>query len=263
MAEVDRVRFSGAGAGAIRRAITTCALGALSAMLIAALGAARAPRAHAAAMRTRATGGLSAARHPAVVLDEGVATRLAGGERLSIAGRVSAAPAGARMVLEVRSSSRWRIVAHARERGGRFTISWLPPASSTLSLRLALRAGGRVRALSSVVRLRTGRAPVYCRQAPKPSGVPAGDGWVVGGLYDSGGPAPGIFECSSAAYSIVALDEAGEVVKTVQVAGGRGYAIVLPAGSYELRSSDSCFSEEAVTVVAGRSVRADTICNIR
>jgi hypothetical protein len=203
------------------------------------------------------------ARPPTVHLNGGVPLLLGGGERLTLSGRVQRAPRGARIVLEVtRSSGSRRKVARASVRRGSFKLAWTPPAAATLTLRLTLRAHGRVLAYSTKLTLRTGPAPRYCPRAPAPTSVPAGDGWIAGGLYDSGGPAPGIFDCRSGPYGISAVDEAGETTATQEVAGA-DYVFVLPAGSYELEAAEaSCFSEDPVTVVAGKGTTANTICAI-
>jgi hypothetical protein len=201
---------------------------------------------------------------PRVRLAGGIPTLLAAGEQVRLHGRVLDALAGEHIALEDRpeSGGRWSIAKRAPIRNGRFELSWKPPAASTLALRIALRGSGRVLALSTAVALRVGQAPVYCPTAKAPSDVPAGDGWILGGLYESGGPAPGIFVCQRGAYEITALNEAGEVAAMQQVSAGE-YVIVLPPGDYELAADESsCLSEAAATVVAGKGTLTNTICSI-
>ena len=202
------------------------------------------------------------ARAVRVHIDEGVPTLLAGGEVLKLSGSESGAPRRAHVQLEERVAHGWKVVARSPLRRGGFVLSWRPPADSLLNVRITVRSATRVLAYSAAVRVRVGSAPRYCPQAPAPSSVPAGDGWIVGGLYYSGGPAPGIFECHGGPYTVAAVDEAGAQTGAVTVAdGAASYVLVLPAGSYELQSELSCYSDE-VTVVAGKGVKADTICNI-
>ncbi len=205
----------------------------------------------------------AAARPPAVHLNGGVPALLSAGERLTLSGRVQRAPGGARIVLELGGSGgSWRKVARASVRRGSFKLAWTPPAGATATLRLTLRAHGRVLVYSSKLTLIVGPAPQYCPQVAAPTSVPAGDGWISGGLYDSGGPAPGIFDCRSGPYAINAVNEAGETTATLQVTG-KVYLFVLPPGSYELEAEESsCFSEDPVTVIAGRGTTANTICDI-
>lgn len=198
---------------------------------------------------------------PRVHLNQAIPTLLAAGERVKLSGRVTRAPHAAKIALEERSGSGWRIVKRAALAHGAFVLSWAPPAGRSSSLRITLRAAHRVLAVSSPVSVRVGPAPVYCPKPQAPASLPPGAGWVEGGLYLSGGPAPGSFACKSGPYPISAIDEAGETSATLQVSG-QDYVLVLPAGSYELESEHSCFSEEAVTVTAGKGVKADTICNV-
>ncbi len=201
---------------------------------------------------------------PRVRLANGIPTLLAAGEAVRLRGRVIAALAGERIALEDRpqTGGRWSIAKRAPIRDGRFELSWKPPADSSLALRIALRASGRVLALSTTVAMRVGAAPVYCPRASPPSELPAGDGWILGGLYDSGGPAPGVFDCQRGPYEITALDEAGEPAAMEQVSGN-DYVLVLPPGNYQLAANESsCLSEAAATVVAGKGTLANTICNI-
>jgi hypothetical protein len=202
---------------------------------------------------------------PQVRLIGGIPTLLAAGESVKVSGRVLHGPRAARIVLEDRPAGRtWRVARRGSVRAGVFRLLWTPPAGAALKLRFTLRAGGRVLARSTTLELRVGPAPRFCPTpaAPEASSVPAGDGWITGGLYDEGGPAPGIFACHSGPYSVSAVNEAGETTLTQQV-GGTGYALILPAGSYELEANEqSCFSEAAVTVQPDRGSALNVICQV-
>jgi hypothetical protein len=105
-----------------------------------------------------------------------------------------------------------------------------------------------------------GVGPAFVRcSAPVPPAIniPAGDGWIVGGLYDEGGPFPGIDECSSSGYTITATVADGTVAATQTVAGGHSYTLVVPAGKYTLNAR---FCRGQATVTAGRQTAANTIC---
>lgn len=205
----------------------------------------------------------SASGRAIVRLSAPVSSLLAAGEHVKIRGRVLDSPRRSQMALEASSSGTgWHVVARAPVRGGRFSLSWLPPAGRRTTVRLSLRHAGRLLARSSPVGVSVGPPPQLCPEAHAPANLPAGDGWVVGGLYDEGGPAPGIFDCVSGPYEIVAIDDAGNQQGSVKVGGLESYVLVLPPGSYELHNAeDNCFSEE-VTVVAGMAVKANTVCQI-
>lgn len=203
-----------------------------------------------------------AAGVPKVHLDGPIPTLLSAGERVKLSGRVSGGSRGEQIALESHAGGAWKIVKRAPVSAGAFKLAWTPAAGQTLTLRLTLRLAGRVIAYSSKLTLRVGPAPQFCPKAPAPTSVPAGDGWVYGGLYDSGGPAPGVFNCQSGPYTVVAVDEAGQPALS-QPVSGMDYVLLLPAGSYELEADESsCFSEAAVLVVAGKGVKANTICDV-
>ena len=87
--------------------------------------------------------------------------------------------------------------------------------------------------------------------------VPVGDGWITGGLYGEGGPYPGFDECSSEPYTETATDGSGMVVSSQNVAARHSYTLVVPAGSYALKSG-GC--RGMATVKAGRETKANTYC---
>jgi len=68
-----------------------------------------------------------------------------------------------------------------------------------------------------------------------PSDLPTlepGMGIVTGSFHISGGPPPGVYECTGAAITVTTLK--GEVVDTTQVGSIESYAIALPAGTYHM-----------------------------
>jgi len=125
-------------------------------------------------------------------------------------------------------------------------------------LRVSVRRHGRNLASTSPSTVLVGPPPVHCAPPVPPGNIPAGDGWIVGGLYNTGGPAPGIHACADQAYTLTVTDAAGATVATVQVPVGRSYTVVLPAGGYTLRSSGFCSG--TATVTAGKQTVADTVC---
>jgi hypothetical protein len=151
----------------------------------------------------------------------------------------------------------------------RFAITWWVPrklALGELSLRVAAvypTASPDRRTLAATAPSASfgGQAPVYCAPPVAPAvNIPAGDGWIVGGAYIEGGPAPGIDLCESQAYSVTALNQGGAVLASQHVAGGHSYALVVPAGTYELKAKP-CGSGSA-TVRAGQQTRADAVCAV-
>lgn len=199
---------------------------------------------------------------PSVRLTGSVPNLLAAGQSLALSGQVRHAPSGSRLQLERRLGAGWHAVAHARLRGATFKLTWSPPPQATLTLRITLRGSGRLLSYSSAFTVRTGRKPRYCPTARvNPASIPAGDGWIYGGEYDSGGPAPGIFECVTAPYTLEALGEGGEAAATLQVGTG-DYVLALPPGYYELETVGGCASEAQVKVSAGKGVQANVVCQI-
>jgi hypothetical protein len=74
----------------------------------------------------------------------------------------------------------------------------------------------------------------YCEPAIPPSVLPPGDAWFSGGVYISGGPAPGEFVCYPA--EVLVEDASGAVVAEQDSAGKQDFSFVLPAGSYTVRA---------------------------
>jgi len=71
-----------------------------------------------------------------------------------------------------------------------------------------------------------------------------------------------VFDCEAGPNTVVAVDEAGEATLTHEFSA-RDYVLLLPPGSYEIEAHEgNCFSEAAVTVLAGKGVKANVICNL-
>lgn len=161
---------------------------------------------------------------------------------------------------------RWRILSKVRlpAGGGSFRIRWRVPSRLSfhgVDLRLAVLVGRRVDAATIPVAAIVGPATVHCAAAvPPPVDIPPGDGWIEGGAYIEGGPAPGLDECVSDAYTVTARNPATGAAVSQPVAGGRSYTIVVPAGTYTL-TSNGC-SSPPVSVSPGREVSADVVCAV-
>lgn len=180
----------------------------------------------------------------------------------TINGRIRGLPHTTNVVLESQRGTRWTIIARSRlSHSGQFTLQWhgrTPrPLPEWITLRIAARRNAQV--LASLI-FPLPRAPIPCQPASAPENLPPGDGWITGGLYESGGgPAPGIpADCSSKAYTVSATNASGQEVASQTVPGGHSYTLVVPAGSYTLRSGSVC--RGTATVTAGRDTRADTRC---
>lgn|GEM_PF-4621202 len=76
-------------------------------------------------------------------------------------------------------------------------------------------------------------------------------------MYGEGGAYPGEYACSSEPYTVTAENHGGDVAASERVAARHSYTLVVPAGSYTLRSG-ACSG--SATVRAGRRTTADTYC---
>ena len=189
------------------------------------------------------------------------------GERLTVAGHVRRAPRPGRVALESSTGNGWHVMAStALRRHGRFAVHWLVPNAmkpGPLKLRLILRRRSRLLAAtppreSAVGSSSGGSSPGAGCNSPAPPGtVPAGDGWIVGGLYTEGGRPPGTPRCAGAPYTVTATNLAGKVVTSQTVAADDSYTLVVPAGSYTL-ASGAC--RATATVAAGQQSNADVYC---
>jgi hypothetical protein len=189
----------------------------------------------------------------------GVATA---GTALVVGGRVSHAPAGSTAELEARPPSGggpWTVLAKGRITSGRFTISFTPGSAGFVTIRAIVVRRSRTIAATRSAPLLVGAAPAYCTPTTSLSPLPPGDGLIVGGVYNVGGPAPGITVCQGQANTVTVTDSFGSPVASVQLAAGQSYAIVVAAGTYTL-SAGSCRGSAVVT--AGAATHADTVCDV-
>lgn len=174
-----------------------------------------------------------------------------------VSGTVSHPPAHARIQLQGRTTVAWHALLTVSVSGEDFTLRW-HVRSMAFQLRAVLLSGGHRIATSAVAPLLVGPAIVRCRPAAAPANLPVGDGWIQGGVYLQGGPAPGIDQCRSDSSTVTASSASGYVVASQHLAGGNGYALVVPAGTYQLQDGE-CAGE--AKVISGRRTVADTDCD--
>jgi hypothetical protein len=221
------------------------------------------------AAATAASGDPTGGLKPSIMVNRPLIGLVRIGQRLTVTGRVRNAPRGLRIALQqaewalFRSGGSWRVLASTTAgRHGAFRVSWrVRPGTAIgpLELRLVAIRKRWVVVAGSPWQSAVGSAAVYCRPAQPQAGViPAGDGWIVGGVYDQGGAFPGIYQCAGSPYTVSATDASGKVLARQSVAALHGYRLVVPAGSYTL-TSGSC--RGVATVTAGRPTRADTDCD--
>jgi len=184
------------------------------------------------------------------------------GDTLTIRGRVTHAPARSWIALQAERAHPWTTIVRAHPTsGGRFVLRWhLGPSTRTgpLQFRVAVLTAGRALTATHPVTVGVGPAFVRCAALVPPAiNIPAGDGWIVGGLYGEGGPFPGIDACSSSPYTVTATASDGTVAATQTIAGLHSYTLVVPAGTYTLSAR---FCRGQATVTAGRQTKANTIC---
>jgi hypothetical protein len=174
-----------------------------------------------------------------------------------VSGTVTHSPAHTRIQLQGRSAAAWHALLTASFHGEQFTLHWHVRARE-FQLRAVLLSGRHRIATSAVASLLVGSAIVRCHPATAPANLPAGDGWIEGGVYLQGGPAPGIDQCQSNSSTVTATSASGYVVASQSLPAGDGYALVVPAGTYQLHDGE-CTGE--ATVTAGRRTVADTDCD--
>jgi hypothetical protein len=179
------------------------------------------------------------------------------GQVVAVSGTATHAPAGARVQLQGRLTAGWQVLVTVSLHGQRVTLHW-HVRTREFQLRLALLSRRHRVATSAVSSVLVGSAIVRCRPAPAPAQLPAGDGWIQGGVYLQGGAAPGIDQCQSSASTVTVTSGGTDMVASQALAGGDGYALVLPAGTYTLRDGE-CTGH--ATVITGRRTVADTDCD--
>jgi hypothetical protein len=215
----------------------------------------------AATLIVAAPGSAGAPRRPSISFSKPPPGVVRIGQSVLIRGRAHDVPVGATAVLQGKRQSGWaRLARHTVGRRGIVTVRWTVAkgtAIGPISLRLAVRRRGRVLAASRPAPSAIGSAYVPCSPPTPPPLIPHGDGWITGGVYGEGGPFPGIDACVSQRYTIEALDSGGSVAARETVAGGHSYTLVVPSGSYTLKS-DGCRGR--ATVRAGQQTKADTFC---
>ena len=207
--------------------------------------------------------GAAAPAEPSIRLARALPSVVRIGDAVTIAGRLVSAPAGRpEIALQGRRLRSWLTLARTRPARARFVLRWhVRPGTLTgpLQLRVAALTGGRLLAATHPINVGVGPAKTRCAApAPPAVDIPVGDGWIVGGLYDEGGPFPGIDQCSSEAYTITAKASDGSVAATQTVPGDHSYTLVVPAGTYALSASPGCRGQ--ATVSPGKQTTADTIC---
>jgi hypothetical protein len=179
------------------------------------------------------------------------------GQVVAVSGTVTHPPDHARVQLQGRTTAAWHALLTASFRGDKFTLHWHVRARQ-FQLRVVLLSGRHPIATSAAASLLVGSAIVRCHPAAPPADLPTGDGWIDGGVYLQGGPAPGIDQCQSRSSTVTARSASGYVMASQNLAGGDGYALVVPVGTYQLQDGECIGS---ATVVAGHRTVADTDCD--
>jgi hypothetical protein len=224
-------------------------------------GASAACAASAAAVATATAGGVPA---PSVSLSGTLPSVVRQGGQLVVRGRTDLMRPTTQAALQLRRSGRFgTVAAGAVGAHGRFTIRWQVPSSQAIgpvSLRVAIRRRRHTLVHTPAVQSAIGSAPALCATPVPPAvEIPVGSGWIVGGRYNEGGAFPGIYACDSEPYTVTATDSGGVVQGSQAVAGGHSYTLVVPAGTYTLKSD---FCQGSATVAAGRQTMADTVCPV-
>jgi hypothetical protein len=179
------------------------------------------------------------------------------GQVVTVSGTVTHPPAHSRVQLQGRMTAGWHGLLTVSVHGDDFALRWHVRARE-FQLRAVLLSGRRRIATSAVASVLVGSAIVRCHPAPAPADLPPGDGWIEGGVYLQGGPAPGLDQCQSSSSTVTATSASGSVATSQNLGGGDGYALVLPAGTYHLQDGE-CRGE--ATVIADRRTVEDTDCD--
>jgi hypothetical protein len=183
------------------------------------------------------------------------------GMAVTIPGRTTHAPAGASAELEGRapSAGRWTVLSRATVTRGRFSLRWTPRTSAFLTSRVIVVLRGATLASTKTAAILVGAAPVYCAAPSPPGMLTDGDGYIVGGVYNVGGPAPGITVCQGQANTVTLTGVTGATIATQNVAAGQSYTFVVAPGVYTLSTG---FCHGTATVRSGAETKADTVCPV-
>src|SRR5664279_1928190 len=179
------------------------------------------------------------------------------GQVVAVSGTATDPPAHARIQLQGRTIAGWHALLAVSFHGETFRLQWHVRARE-FQLRAMLLSGRHRIATSAAAAVVVGSAIVRCHPAAAPAHLPAGDGWIEGGVYLQGGPAPGIDQCQSGSSTVTVTSVGGSLVASQNMAGGDGYALGVPAGAYQLKDGQ-CTGQ--ATVTAGRRTIADTDCD--
>jgi hypothetical protein len=179
------------------------------------------------------------------------------GQVVAVSGTATHRPAHARIQLQGRTTAAWHTLLTVSFHSDNFTLHWHVRAREFQVRAILLSERHRI-ATSAVASVLVGSAIVRCHPAPAPVNLSASDGWIEGGVYLQGGPAPGIDQCQSSSSTVTAISVGGSVAASQTLAGGDGYALVVPAGTYQLHDGE-CTGN--ATVIAGRRTVADTDCD--
>jgi hypothetical protein len=125
------------------------------------------------------------------------------GQVVAVSSTATHPPAHARIQLQGRMTAAWHALLTVSFHGDNFTLHWHVRARE-FQLRAMLLSGRHRIATSAVASLLVGSAIVRCHPAAAPANLSASDGWIEGGVYLQGGPAPGIDQCQSRSSTVIA-----------------------------------------------------------
>jgi hypothetical protein len=205
--------------------------------------------------------GVAQAGPPALALAHPLPSLVRQKELVTVKGTITGVPRRTEVALELKRTRVWVIVASVRAEA--FTIHWRVGRKEQVgpvSLRVAvLSRREAVLAATAPVPSAVGEAAVFCtRPVPPMTNIPAGDGWILGGVYAQGGPYPGFYACSDKPYTITATATDGKITASANIAANHSYTLIVPPGRYSL-SSGPCRGQ--ATVVAAKPTSANTYCD--
>ena len=217
------------------------------------------------AVGAAAAGAQSIGARPAITLTRPMPNPVRVGQVVTIGGQVRHVPSAPRVVLESKRAprTRWVVVARTRQRrGGLFTLRWrIPSGAGWMLWRVAVVYKARVLSATPAQQALVGQAPVYCKPPPPiTQNIPAGDGWIVGGDYIEGGPAPGLYECESQAYTVVARTRPARSPRASRSRVSTATCWSSRPGTTASGPSTCGFG--SATVTSGRRTRADMVCPV-